>query len=296
MIYLDLSKSFKSISLAIYFALRCKCYTNMVKQKVALVLSTGGAWGIAHIGVIEELERQGYEITSVSGCSMGALVGAAYVTGKLQECKDYLLTLNIRKILGLMDFSFWGEGVIKGDKIMRKLGEIVPDVNIEDLSIPYSAIATNIRNNQEVIFNHGSLHCAVRASISLPLLFSPFRKDDMILVDGGISNPLPLNKVSRCEGDLLLAVIARTSKNNIPDIENQSRKYSKLSILIEASAVMVQKQIQATINSYQPDIIIRVQNSDYNIFQFNKSAEFIKAGQIAAQKAISDYLNNQKTV
>lgn len=266
----------------------------MTKQKVALVLSTGGAWGIAHIGVIEEIERQGYEIASISGCSMGALVGAAYATGKLQECKDYLATLNIRKILRLMDFSFWGEGIIKGDRIMRKLGEIVPDMNIEDLPIPYTAVATNIRNNQEVIFDHGSLHCAVRASISLPLIFTPFRKDDMVLIDGGISNPLPLNKVSRSDGDLLIAVIARAPKNNSPDIENQSRKYSKLSILVEASSTMVQKQIQSTINSYNPDIVIRVQNTGYSLFQFNKSSEFVKAGNIAAQKAILDYSERQK--
>lgn len=266
---------------------------TMKKQKIALVLSTGGAWGIAHIGVIEELERQGYEITSISGCSMGALVGAAYVTGKLQNCKDYLSTLNIRKILGLMDFSLWGEGIIKGDKIMRKLSEIVPNVNIEELSIPYTAIATNIQQNQEVIFDQGSLHSAVRASISLPLLFTPVKKNGMVLIDGGISNPLPLNRVSRCEGDLLVAVIARSPNNNILDIGNQSRKYSKMDILVEASATMVQRQIQASINSCKPDIVIRVQNTDYGLFQFNKSSEFVKTGRIAAKKAISDYLDIQ---
>lgn len=264
----------------------------MNKKKVALVLSTGGAWGIAHIGVIEELERQGYEITSISGCSMGALIGAAYVTGKLQDCKDLLCALNTRKILGLMDFSLFGEGLLKGNKIMRKLSEIVPDVNIEDLSIPYTAVATNIRNNQEVVFDHGSLHDAVRASISLPLLFTPYRKDDMVLIDGGVSNPLPLSRVKRHEEDLLVAVVARGPKENIPDMKDRSYKYSKMNILIEASVTMVQRQVQTSINSYHPDIVIRVKNKNYSLFQFNKSSEFINAGSIAAQKALADYLDN----
>ena len=153
---------------------------DMDKQKVALVLSMGGARGIAHIGVIEELLCHNFEITSIAGSSMGAMVGAMYASGKMEECK--------------------------GDRFIKELKQIIPDMNIEDLPVPYVAMATDIVRDQEVRFDRGSLHEAIRASISIPMLFRPLRKDGMVLIDGGILNPLPLSHVQRTEGDILIAV------------------------------------------------------------------------------------------
>lgn len=254
----------------------------MERQKVALVLSTGGARGIAHIGVIEELVRQGYEITSIAGCSMGALIGGAYATGNLQKCKEALCGLDSRKVLSLMDFTLSKEGVLRGDKIMKKLNEIMPDRNIEDLPIPYTAVATNIQNDREVVFSHGSLYDAIRASISLPFLFVPFKKDGMSLVDGGISNPLPLSRVQRREGDLLVAVVACAPKKE----NNFSIRFNKFALLTEVMTSVIQRLIEVSITQYNPDIIIRIPTRKYSLLNLKNSQELIKEGILAVRNSM----------
>lgn len=257
----------------------------MEKQKVALVLSTGGARGIAHIGVIEELERQGYEITSIAGCSMGALIGAAYATGNLQKCKEFLCGIDNRKVLSLMDFTLSKEGILKGDRIMRKLNGIIPDCNIEDLPVPFTAIATNIQNDREVVFSHGSLYDAIRASISLPFLFVPFKKDGMALVDGGISNPLPLSRVQRREGDLLVAVVACTPKKET----YTSIRFNKFALLTEAMTAVIQRLIQVSITQHRPDIVIQIPTRKYSLLNLKNSLELINEGMLAARNGIQEW-------
>lgn len=256
----------------------------MNKPKVALVLSTGAARGISHIGIIEELERQGYEISSIAGCSMGALIGAAYAAGRLEACKELLCSLNNRKVLGLADLTLSREGFLKGNRIMKKLSTILPDVNIEDLPIPFAAVATNVLNDREVVFNRGSLHAAIRASISLPMLFVPFKKDDMVLIDGGITNPLPLSQVSRCDGDLLVAAVACELKG---DQNNPIVRYNKFSLLAETSTMMVQKLIQYSITQFKPDILIRVPTRKYSLFQLSKAAQLIEEGALATKNEMN---------
>ncbi|MEA3463105.1 MAG: patatin-like phospholipase family protein, partial [Bacteroidota bacterium] len=135
------------------------------KQKVALVLSGGAARGIAHIGVIEELETRGYEITSIAGTSMGALIGGVYATGKMEELKEYLYTLDRSRVFRLVDFTLSKQGLIKGDRVLKKMKNYVPDMLIEDLAVPYAAVAVDLINKKEVIFRSGSLYHAIRASI-----------------------------------------------------------------------------------------------------------------------------------
>ena len=150
-----------------------------MKKKVALVLSMGGARGIAHIGVIEELLKQGFEITSIAGSSMGALVGAMYASGQMEVCKEWLYSWDKHKMWQLADISLSREGLVKGNRFIKELKEKIPDMNIENLPIPYVALATDIAHRKEVAFDKGNLHDAVRASISIPLLFYPLRKDGM---------------------------------------------------------------------------------------------------------------------
>ena len=114
-----------------------------MKKKIALVLSSGGARGLAHIGAIEALESRGYEISSIAGCSMGALIGGMYAAGKLPEVKQWMFKLDRRKVLSLGDFSLSLNHLVKGNRVMDALKEVVPDVNIEDLPIPYTAVATD---------------------------------------------------------------------------------------------------------------------------------------------------------
>lgn len=178
----------------------------MTSKKIALVLSGGGARGIAHIGVIEELEKHGYEITSIAGTSMGALVGGFYALGKLEEYKEWLFTLDRFKVFSLFDFTLSWQGFVKGDKVLKKIQEFISDKNIEELPIPYAAVAVDIIQNKEIVFTSGSVFDAIRASISIPTVFTPVKTEHGLLVDGGVLDNLPVQYVSRTEGDLLVAV------------------------------------------------------------------------------------------
>lgn len=251
----------------------------MDKQKVALVLSTGGARGLAHIGVIEELEKRGCEITSVTGSSMGALVGAMYATGTMQECKEWFCALNKRKIFGLADFTLSKEGIIKGDRILQTLSELIPDRNIEDLSIPYTAVATDVITEQEVVFETGSLHNAIRASISIPMLFRPLKIGDKTLIDGGIANPLPLNQVKRSQDTLVIAVDVNAT-NRFPTEEKQVHP-NLYNLLTESSRIMQQQIIRFSIERYQPDLIIEIPGQSYDMLDFHKAPSIIETGREA---------------
>ncbi|MDZ7633627.1 MAG: patatin-like phospholipase family protein [Bacteroidales bacterium] len=175
-------------------------------KNVALVLSSGGARGFAHIGAIKVLEREGYKITSVAGTSMGALVGGIYASGQLKEFEEWVTTLDVMEVLKLTDISISGKGFVKGNKVIDKMKEIVPDRDIEDLLIPYSAVATDFIRGKEKVFTTGNLFDAIRASISIPTVFQPFLIGSDYYVDGGLVNPIPINRVKRNEGDLLAVV------------------------------------------------------------------------------------------
>lgn len=174
------------------------------KKRVALALSSGGPRGFAYIGALEVLEERGYEVTSVAGTSIGALVGGVYAAGRLAEFKGWLLSLNSWKVFSLMDFSLSMSHVVKGEKIIDSMRRIVPDVNIEDMPKPFAAIATNLYTGEEVVFEQGNLFSAIRASMSIPSLFKPVPYGNTVLIDGHSSNCLPLNRVKRKRGDILI--------------------------------------------------------------------------------------------
>ena len=174
-------------------------------NKVALVLGSGGARGYAHIGVIEELETRGYEITCVAGCSMGAVVGGIYAAGKLEEYREWIESLDYFDMLRLVDPSF-SLGAIRGEKIFGRIREMLGSVNIEDLPIPFTAVATDLTNQQEIWFQEGNLELAMRASAAIPSLFTPVMQGNRMLVDGGILNPLPIVPVVSSHSDIIIAV------------------------------------------------------------------------------------------
>jgi NTE family protein len=176
-----------------------------MSKKVALVLGSGGARGYAHIGVIEELEARGYEIGCVAGCSMGAVVGGIYAAGKLREYREWTESLDYLDVLRLLDVSF-RLGAIRGEKVFGKIHEIVGEIDIEQLAIPYTAVATDLTNQQEIWFQEGCLHKAMRASAAIPSLFTPVTQGSRMLVDGGLLNPLPIVPVVSSHCDLIVAV------------------------------------------------------------------------------------------
>lgn len=176
-----------------------------MKKDIALVLSSGGPRGLAYIGAIEELLSRGYGIHSVAGSSMGSLVGGVYAAGKLEEFKEWITSLNGWSVFSLMDISLSKNHFVKGDKIISAIKEIVPDINIENLPIPYCAVATDLCTGEEIVFKSGKLFDAIRASISIPSLFRPVRHDMSLLIDGCMVNCLPLNHVARKDDDMLVA-------------------------------------------------------------------------------------------
>lgn len=175
-------------------------------KNVALVLGSGGARGLAHIGAIEALEERGYTITSIAGCSMGSIIAGMYAAGQLKEAKEWFLSVDKQLILRMMDINLLsGNSLVKGQRIIAELEKVVPDRPIEELNIPCSIVATDMIHSDEVVFRKGSLFEAVRASISIPLFFKPVQMGTRLLIDGGILNPLPLHIVTRTEGDILVA-------------------------------------------------------------------------------------------
>ena len=281
-----------------------------MKKKIALVLSGGGARGLAHIGAIETLESHGYEITSIAGCSMGALIGGMYSAGKLPELKDWVLALDRRKVLSLVDFSLSLTHLVKGDRVMEALKEIVPDVNIEDLPIPYTAVATDWNSGKEVVFDHGSLYDAIRASISIPLFLNPVRREEMLLVDGGLVNSLPLNRVVRHSGDLLFGINVSThdyqgellmqqfverkllSKSMPAAVMNRIMKHFEgininyVTLLMRTIAIMLEQNTRQQILISRPDLVVQVPMKRYGVFDFDKAAAILQIGKHKTSRAL----------
>ena len=248
----------------------------MKKRRVALVLAGGGARGVAHIGAIEELERQGFEISAVAGTSMGALVGGVYASGYLEPFKEWMRALDKYKVFSLVDFALSTEGLVKGDRVMEAMKELV---------VPFAAVAADLLTGDEVVLDSGGLYDAIRASISIPSVFRPVHRDGRVLVDGGTVNPLPLNRVRREEGDLLVAVdvSARFGADSVRRA-NASLNYYK--VLIASSQIMQQRITQLMCRLYKPDIMVGLPADSYGMFEFYRSEEILEAGRAATRAAL----------
>ncbi len=175
-------------------------------KTVSLVLGSGGARGMAHIGVIERLEEDGYDVQCIAGASMGALVGGIYATGGLDVFRDWLLALDKADVLRYLDFSFSTTALFRGEKIIDVLRDLVGDHRIEELPLAYTAVATNVARQREVWLEDGPLFEAVRASIAVPTIFTPHRYRGMQLLDGGLLNPVPIAPTLKTVTDLTIAV------------------------------------------------------------------------------------------
>lgn len=175
------------------------------KKDVALVLSSGGPRGFAYIGAIEELESRGYSITSVAGCSIGSLVGGIYAAGGLEDFKKWLFKLNNFKLLSLLDVSLSKSYLVKGERVIEHIKKVVPNVNIEDLGIPFRAVSTDLYTGEQVVFSEGRLFDAIRASISIPSLFRPVKYGCHTLIDGGAVNTAPFSIIPRNGHDILVS-------------------------------------------------------------------------------------------
>ena len=288
-------------------------------QNIALVLSSGGARGYAHIGAIKVLEKHGYHITSVAGTSMGAMIGGVFATGRLAEFESWLVSLDIKEVLRLSDFSISSKGFVKGKKIFERIKEIMPECFIEDLLIPYCAIATDILQGRETVFNKGSLYDAIRASVSIPTVFLPQQIGDHFYVDGGITNPIPVNRVKRNKGDILVVVdvnsprpfqhrevsaetnnhekhrdqidmIHRKMNNFLP--ENKGNEIGIFNLMNRSITTMTRKISELTLEKHKPDLLISISVESFNAYDFYKAKEIIKEGEIATEDALNEIVVN----
>ena len=281
-------------------------------KDVALALSSGGARGLAHIGAIEELLSHGYRITSIAGCSMGALIGGVYAAGKLSEFREWMKTIDKKRMLELIDFSLSINHLVKGDRIIEAIMEFVPDVAIEDLPIPYCAVATDLASGREVVFSKGSLFEAIRASISLPSFYKPVERDGMVLIDGGVLNPIPLNRVKRQKGDILVGVdvnghdyksqweeMRRLTEKQKQDTSLKTKildmlipddiEFNYYTVLTRASSLMIRQNSILMTKLMKPDIFVDIQMNRYGIFDFDKSEKLVAIGRQKASLAVNRY-------
>jgi NTE family protein len=187
---------------------------RMVGKRVALVLGSGGARGYAHIGAIDVLTERGYEIVAVAGSSMGALVGGLHAAGKLDDYTEWVTGLTQRDVLRLLDVSLNGPGVLRLDRVLARMTEYLAGVMIEDLPIPYTAVASDLGARREVWFTSGPLETAIRASIAIPAMITPIVVNGRLLVDGGVLNPVPMEPVMGVDADFTLAVNLSGEKNH----------------------------------------------------------------------------------
>jgi NTE family protein len=179
---------------------------DSARPRVALALGSGGARGYAHIGVIGELRDRGFEIVGIAGSSMGALVGGLDAAGRLDEFADWARSLTQRAILRLLDPSITAAGVLRAEKILDAVRDILGAATIEQLPIPYTAVATDLLAGKSVWLQRGPVDEAIRASIAIPGVIAPHVVDGRLLADGGILDPLPMAPIAAVNADLTIAV------------------------------------------------------------------------------------------
>lgn len=278
-----------------------------MKKSVALVLSSGGSRGLAQIGVINEMERMGFSITSVSGSSIGSLIGGLFAMGKLDDYAKWVATFNKMDIWELMDFTVTNHGILKGERVFDRMKTIIPDMNIEDMSIPFTAVATDIINGRVVVFRKGSFYEAVRASVAIPAVLTPVKYNNTILVDGGVLTPIPIDQVNREEGDLLVVVNLYGEKSFDSQNEKDSDKknlngmvkaMSNLittgdkyslgyhSLLSRSTSIMIHKIAEMIIDKHKPDLVINIPHNSASTFDFFKAKELIELGSVSTKEAL----------
>jgi NTE family protein len=285
-------------------------------QTVSLILGSGGARGLAHIGVIRWLEEHGYQIKSISGSSMGALVGGVYAAGKLDEFEAWFKKLGKTDILSLSDIAWDRSGLIKGDKLFNQLRDLIGDPDIETLPIPFTAVATDIDHEKEVWLQHGSLLKAIRASVSLPMIFTPYALHGMTLVDGGVLNPVPIAPTFNQNNGLTLAVnlggkpVPQSNKKADESANEESSWFNEFIGDVKARFFSEAKSVDTPFNwdvydisnkafdsmqntiarqklaAYPPDITIDIPRNACGMLEFHRVKEMIKLGYEMAEQTL----------
>lgn len=279
---------------------------------IALALGSGGARGYAHIGAIQELEARGFHITSISGTSVGAMVGGLYAADKLPQFTDWVSNLRQKDVIRLLDPSLSAPGAIKAEKVMDKVRSMLGKVRIEDLRIPYTAVATDVMQSKEVWFQKGPLDAAIRASIAIPSLISSVTIGGRLFVDGGVLNPLPIAPLASTKADLVVAIsLSGPGKNHPmgnPAIISSDKQAAKENTdtqqlakipkgigtfeIMERSIETMQSLITRYRNAgYPPDLLVEIPIDSIGMLEFHKAKDQIELGRKLTARAIDNWGN-----
>lgn len=287
------------------------------KKSVSLVLGSGGARGLAHIGVLHWLDEHDYQVNAISGSSIGALIGGIYAAGKLDVYTNWVRALEKHDVIRLLDFAYSRSGIFSGERIMQTLKKLLGDINIEDLPFSFTAVATDLESEKEVWFNKGSLFDAIRASISIPTLFTPVKYKGRLLVDGGLLNPIPIAPTMMDMSDVIIAVnlsakseidifkekdgeqLAQVEGNYFYGIknfiDNLQEKYNgektgqddMFDIMTRSIESMQNSIARFKLASYHPDYIIDIPENACAIFDFDRADQMIELGYQRAARALA---------
>lgn len=291
------------------------------KKEISLVLGSGAARGMAHIGVIHYLQEHNYEIKYISGSSIGALIGGIFAAGKLNLYTEWVTALKRKNIIRLLDISFSKKSIFKGEKIIGVLNEMIGDHNIEELPIGFTAVATDLLKQKEIWFSKGPLFEAIRASMAVPMIFSPVTVSGSILVDGGIINPIPIAPTLNDNTELTIAVAlngppeAFISTIEEESIENEDTGKNKYQIAIEKfiDGLLLKNDessrddanlfdlvtksmdtMQTTVSRFKlaanrPDVVIEVPRNICSWFDFDRANELIEFGYTRASETLDKF-------
>lgn len=286
------------------------------KPVVGLALGGGSARGWAHIGVIEALEESGVRPDLVCGTSVGALVGAAYAAGELERFAEWVRAMRVKDVVTLMDVGLTG-GVIKGDRLMEYVRATFVDRPIEELPMPFAAVATALHSGAEVWLRSGSTVDAVRASIALPGLFAPARRDGAMLVDGGLVNPVPVSLARAMGADLVIAVdlssdllgrhlraesvIEEAAPSQVGEwlrrlqesvgmragaATAEPRAPSMLDVVASSLNIMQVRIGRSRMAGDPPDVLVAPRLAYLGLLDFHRAEEAIEAGRRAAEASL----------
>lgn len=290
-------------------------------RQISLALGSGGARGLAHIGVIHWLENnRDYRIRSIAGSSMGALIGGIYAAGKLDVYEEWVTALSKRDVFRLLDFAYSRAGLFSGERLMQKLRDMLGDVDIEDLPISFTAVATDLEKGREVWLAQGSLFDAIRASIAIPTVFTPARLGGRLLVDGGVINPIPVAPTLHDNTDITIAISLSgreeegmaSERAEAEDDDSKPSGYQqaigdfiegiqvRLGMKEQESSVdlldVVSRSIEAMQNSiarfrlaaYDPEYLIEIPVNACGLFDFHRAREMIDLGYERAERMLRD--------
>lgn len=300
--------------------------TTNHKKTVSLVLGSGGARGIAHIGVIDWLEENGYQIKSIAGSSIGALVGGIYAAGALDVYAKWTMALEKIDVIRLLDISFARKSLFKGNRVIDVLREMIGDCDIEDLPVSYTAVATDLREQQEVWFNSGSLFDAIRASIAIPTIFTPHNYMGKQFLDGSLVNPIPIAPTLGDKTDMTIAVNLSGKVESIPSEDNNlkndtshnngngyhqriiqfinglqskrqppaDKELTLYEIIAKSMETMQGKISRLQLAAYSPDVVVDIPINVCSFYEFYRAKELINVGYQKASKHLPCLLSHEE--